>query len=279
MTTRLLCYANKGYLKNQKRLVASACKFGIEKIDAYTEKDLKKTSFYKENGEILRQKRGGGYWLWKPYYILETLKHMKDGDILVYSDSGIEIIAPVDPLVRICQEKNIAIFSVGHYLNNVWTKRDCFVLTGCDSERYWKGRQYMAGFLLFKNTKESREFVAEWLVFAQNKHILTDVPNTCGLPNLPEFVEHRHDQAILSLLAEKYGIEMFRDPSQHGNPFKSPEWRKEGEFLPIPYFKTPFTNSPYGTILDIHRTRPHQIQKRILGKIKVILSKIGIFTQ
>ena len=34
-------------------------------------------------------KRGGGYWIWKPYFILKTLKEkIKYNDYLIYSDSG-----------------------------------------------------------------------------------------------------------------------------------------------------------------------------------------------
>ena len=273
MCTHLICYANKDYYKNQIRLEQSAHKFGIDKIYAYTEKDMGTTEFYKKNKEILDQKRGGGYWLWKPYFILETLKKIDENDILIYSDSGIEIIAPLDPLIKICQEKNIVIFGFGDFLNKAWTKRDCFVLMNCDSEKYWEERQYMASFLLFKNTKESRDFTSEWLAYCCNKKILTDIPNVCGLPNFPEFKDHRHDQSVLSLLTKKNNLETFRNPSQWGNSLKTPEWRKADEFLATPYSKTCDFNSPYGTLLDHHRTRHISLRSRVRSKLQRILKK------
>ena len=45
-----------------------------------------------ENNNIFEYERGFGYWIWKPYIILNRLKKMKDGDILVYLDAGSSII-------------------------------------------------------------------------------------------------------------------------------------------------------------------------------------------
>ena len=34
--------------------------------------------------------------------------------------------------------------------------------------------------------------------------VITDDANTCSFPNYKEFKDHRHDQAILSILIKKY---------------------------------------------------------------------------
>ena len=48
--------------------------------------------FWKKNGDFIeKNKRGYGYWLWKSYIIKKTMDMMKDGDILLYLDSGCEI--------------------------------------------------------------------------------------------------------------------------------------------------------------------------------------------
>jgi hypothetical protein len=51
---------------------------------------------------------------------------------------------------------------------------------------------------------------------------LTDLPNTCSLPNYPEFRDHRHDQAILSLLARREGVSLIPDISQWGDARRDP---------------------------------------------------------
>ncbi len=46
--------------------------------------------------------------------------------------------------------------------------------------------------------------------------LLQKIKNTQGLDNYPEFVAHRHDQSVWSLMSKKYQINRFRDPSQFG---------------------------------------------------------------
>jgi hypothetical protein len=50
------------------------------------------TQFWAKHGDfILSNPRGYGYWVWKPYVILEELNKIPDGDILLYTDAGCEL--------------------------------------------------------------------------------------------------------------------------------------------------------------------------------------------
>ena len=44
--------------------------------------------FYQKNIEILKQPKGAGYWLWKPYFINKVLSEVNDGDVVFYVDAG-----------------------------------------------------------------------------------------------------------------------------------------------------------------------------------------------
>lgn len=82
-------YGDEAYAKSKQRLVDQAKKSRyFDKIIAYGKKDLKGQIL---DSPLLNFSRGGGYWLWKPYVIMETLKDMKEGDILVYADSGCSV--------------------------------------------------------------------------------------------------------------------------------------------------------------------------------------------
>lgn len=77
-------------------------------------------------------------------------------------------------------------------------------------------------------------FVSEWLTYAQDSRIITDDKNIFGLDNYPGFRGHRHDQTILSLLAKKWGLTIYADPSQWGSGSN---------------------NRPFPTIFNHHRSR------------------------
>ena len=97
-----------------------------------------------------------------------------------------------------------------------WTKRDAFILLECDNTLFTDTNQMMASFILVKRSEKSIEFFKQYLKYSQDYRILTDVKNTLGLNNYPEFIDHRHDQSILSLLSKKWGLIPFHDPSQTG---------------------------------------------------------------
>lgn len=258
MKTYLISYSTKEFRESQGILRESAIKYGVDEVISYTEDDLLKTEFYLKHKQILDRKRGAGYWLWKPYFILKTLERIEDGDILIYADSGIKIVSDLKPLIDICKnKKDIVSFNDIDYINKVWTKRDCFVLMDCDSERYWNARHRTAAFHLHMKSKGNIYFIKEWLRYCSYEDVLTDKSNSRG-DNLDGFIEHRHDQSIFSLLTVKYDKEMFRNPSQYGNYLKLPEFRRKDEFLQQDYVNDIdkcFINSKYDTIIDHHRNK------------------------
>ena len=89
----------------------------------------------------------------------------------------------------------------------IWTKRDAFILLGVDMPFYRETNQYMATIQIYKKSKYTEKFLEELLYYSQDKRIITDQPNTQGLPNYQGFKDNRHDQTVLSLLIKKYGIE------------------------------------------------------------------------
>lgn len=268
MKTCVVSFADEKFRECQKKLEASALKFGADEVRSYSPDDLYKTGFYQKNKSVLDQKRGRGYWLWKPFFILEALKAMDYGDIVIYSDAGIKIIDSLEPLKKIALEKEIVLFSNDEHLNCEYTKRDCFILMGCDFPNYHLSKQIQASFQVYKKSEKSVEFVKKWLGFCENDKLLTDRANTCGEENFPCFVEHRHDQSILSLLAQKEGLEIFRDPCQWGNYSKVKEMRVFGEFLQRPYSGSPFLNSVYPQITNHHRNQKVKSVKGFVWKLR-----------
>ncbi len=265
MKVALTNLSNSLYENSRVRLNESAKRFGIADIFSYDFNDIKTTPFYAANREILDHPTGLGFWLWKPYIILETINKLDDGDIVVYADSGIEIINSLGPLLTICKmQEPIVLFANNTLPNFGWVKRDCFILTQCDEEQFWYSVQCDAAFILFRKCEKSVQFINEWLRLCTDKRIITDSPNTCGKKNLFGFMEHRRDQSVLSLLARRYKIPLHRMPTQYGNHYKAPAFRVAGEFnctgqfdfTQLNYYaEKPFYNSPYYQLLDQHRSK------------------------
>jgi hypothetical protein len=49
--------------------------------------------------------RGHGWWQWKPQVVELAMRGCSDGDTLIYSDAGVEFIAPVSHIIdRMAQD-------------------------------------------------------------------------------------------------------------------------------------------------------------------------------
>jgi len=224
----LISYAHNGFTSSQKL----NSKSGLE-VGGFTDTieygcDMLDEDFKRKNHAILSQRRGAGYWLWKPYIILKTLEQMGAGDILFYSDAAIEFVESMENYFDLCvnDEKGIILFYNNHHLNYLWTKQDCLILMGLDKlsppgdptpcAPY--SRQLNAAIQMCRKTEYSLKFYRDYLNFCEDPRILTDMENTLGRPNHKGFIEHRHDQSVVSLLRFRDNIRACEDITQWG-PF------------------------------------------------------------
>ena len=178
---------------------------GVDEFYGYCPEDLDE-EFKKKNNYILSERKGNGYWLWKPYFIYKTLKtKLNDGDYLIYSDAGIAYIDKAQLIVNFINERKAEMYlhRLPH-LEKHYTKRDAFILMGADLPFFAETGQFNAAFQIYKKSKFTEIFLEEYLYYAQDKRIITDDDNVMGLPNYDGFKAHRHDQSILSLLTKKY---------------------------------------------------------------------------
>ena len=82
-------YADDNFTDAQKLNTWTAKHLGrASRVIEYGPKDMDEV-FWESNKDILSRSRGGGYWLWKPYFIARTLRLLQEGDYLVYCDAGI----------------------------------------------------------------------------------------------------------------------------------------------------------------------------------------------
>ena len=95
----LVNYANKLFSRAQKKNAESGLNIGgFDQIISYSPTDIDQ-DFYIKNRKILNQKKGNGYWIWKPYFIKKTLEKLNYGDYLFYCDSGSYFIDSIRNLI------------------------------------------------------------------------------------------------------------------------------------------------------------------------------------
>lgn len=235
----LVNYATSNFASAQAFNRKTALKIGgFDKVVSSNPDELD-PNFKATHADTLTQTRGAGYWLWKPYCILKALENSMDGDVVMYTDSASHFIAPASPLLLLPESENqdVIPFALEHPEAH-WTKRDAFILMDCDDQGFEKSSQRLASFIVARKSQSSIAFFREYLRYCTNSQILTDLENSCGLPNYSGFRDHRHDQSIFSLLTKKYDLKVFRDPCQWGNSQISQ-----------------FTNSPYPQLIEHTRQR------------------------
>jgi hypothetical protein len=244
----LVSYATRDYRANQWRNARTARRVGgLDEVWRLGPADLD-PEFRRRNAEVLAAPRGAGYWLWKPYVVVRSLERLAPGDVLFYCDAASHFRSSAQPLIDLCLRQDVVPFELP-YLERAWTKRDAFVLLGCDEPAFAETPQRLASFALFRKTSAACDLAARWLEAAQDPRILTDAPNVCGLPNHPGFVDHRHDQSIFSLLTKRAGYPSHRDPSRPPDPADGP--------------------AAYARILSHTRRRRVPLRYRLLSALRV----------
>lgn len=211
-------YANEKFRGAQKMNTKKAYQFGADRVIEYNEHSLPQ-DFQEKNKDILCAVRGGGYWLWKPYIILDAFEQIEEGDYLIYTDSGSAFIRPIRLLLDAMDREgtDVMCFSLTPpCLERKYSKRDALILMDCDRAEYIETPQIASGYIVVKKTERVRALLGEFLSYIQDRRIVTDDPSCLGVPEYPDFIENRHDQTIWSLLCKKYGIRPFRDPSEWG---------------------------------------------------------------
>lgn len=154
---------------------------------------------------IQNNRRGYGYWIWKPFLISKVMHQIPDGAFIVHVDSGCtlsnegkqrfkEYLALMDYF-----NTDILCFQMHPHLEKTWSKKDTVLFLNA-SETDLNSGQIIGGVNIWRKSDFSLTFLKLWLdtMTADNYHYVDDTPSK--EPNDPSFKEHRHDQSIFSLL-------------------------------------------------------------------------------
>jgi hypothetical protein len=221
-----------GYYRAVNRISHEAVSLNIfSTVKGFTDKDLKEDKdFWKNHGTFVENnKRGYGYWLWKPYIVKKTLDHMKEGEILFYADAGCKFNVghPVkDLLDKFDHMRKTKKIIRGCTCPEVyWTKMDLVKLLKMETHPKLKGPQYCATAFMLIKTPEIVNVINEWwnISIRDNYHYINNSPSISK--NHAGFKEHRHDQSIFSLLVKKHNIYSNLNVRGRNTIFDTPRYR------------------------------------------------------
>jgi len=181
----------------------------FDHVITYRKTDLG-CDFLDQHQAHFRHSRGAGYYVWKPRIVQLTLQQMQYNDILLYADTGCELIGSPAPLLQLLDNQDAVPFHLEEdYLKEAyWTKNDLFMAMNWTGDKYQQQR--VGGYFLVRKTQKTIELFDEYLKYASDLHLINDSPSTT--PNDPGFKEHRHDQSIWSILTKQYNYTSYPDP-------------------------------------------------------------------
>lgn len=227
MNKYFLTFASSDLHRSLFRIEKQARALGFyDQLCIFTEHDLALGFRGRFEQNLRVGSRGYGYWCWKPQILLQILDQAKDGDIIQYTDSGchlnkngIDRLADYFDLAQNA-ESGILAFQAGLPASALqfdkrqfplqpdgeWVKGDLLDYFGVrDNQEVVATPTIGAGIIFIRKCPESIRLIREWLeVVEADFHFIDDTPSRS--PNLPVFREHRHDQAIFSLLCKKHGV-------------------------------------------------------------------------
>ena len=168
------------------------------------------------------QKRLYGYGSWKAEIILTYLEKIPKNSILQYSDIGC-VFNPdgrekLKEYIQITDKENLLAFKYSDpkfnikdkykfqiYYENQYTKADAWKYFNIDDNSdFLKTEQVWSGTMFFKNNIFTKKILNNWKKALNETNLIDDSPS--AKQNHPNFIEHRHDQSMLSLICKKENI-------------------------------------------------------------------------
>jgi hypothetical protein len=203
-------FATETWQNAGKRIIEEANNSNLfYKTICFTENDLDRIGFKNFYGDELSKTKGYGYYAWKSN-LLKYLYENEEYDYLLYLDAGSEFninsknIDYFYNIVKKCQKNHFIVSKLkNEFLDKNWCKK-ITIETMKVIDVY--SDQIQSGFILCDKYPLVKKIIDEWVYFSEfdNGVLINNLENR-GIDE--HFVDHRHDQSILSLILKKYKVE------------------------------------------------------------------------
>ena len=209
-------YGDDKYLNAKLRIKQEAINSKLfDDISVFGRNDID-PSFIEKTEPYINMPRGGGYWLWKPFFLKQIFDKMQEGDYCVYTDAGCminvngsqrfnEYLKMIDS-----HESGILAFELGHK-EKVWSNAKVFeYFNKLNDEDFKESKQLMATIFIAKKCANSQKIVEQYYDLALNHpELFSDEFN--DYKRDPSFNDHRHDQTIFSFVRKVNNVCIIED--------------------------------------------------------------------
>jgi hypothetical protein len=204
----------------------------ISSFRIYDNHDLRELKLLNDHQVFInKNKRGFGYWIWKPAIILDALQYVKESDFLIYLDAGFELNSTDGANQRFLDYLKLSSTYEGinfklKLLEQNWTHPEIFQKLYGVSTSF----QTQAGIIIIRKTSNSETILKNWfdLMIVENYKNVLGHTSLLDRRRYPYFQEHRHDQSIWSLTSSKWNFLNLPDET-----YFHPDWISEGENFPF----------------------------------------------
>ena len=228
-----ITYGDNSYYNTKQKLCKQAQDIGwFNTITCYGPRSLD-NNFKGKFQNILNARRGGGYWIWKPYIVKNKLDKINDGDILIYLDAGCYINKQgkdrFNEYIEMLNNNKEGIISFKmEHSEKCWTTKEIFQHFNIElNSDIANSGQFIATILIIKKNNNSVKIIDEWYeTLLKNPLLFTDYYNK---KQNEFFTDNRHDQSILSIIRKKYKSIIINDETyfkdfNEKNALKYPFW-------------------------------------------------------
>ena len=221
-----ITFGNEKYYNSLQSIYKEVENFNIfDEIIIKTDKNLKEDIEFwnKHSNFIEKNNRGYGYWLWKPYINLKLMEKINIDDIIVYADAGCTFnINGKNRLleyIELVKKKDILSFELTHS-EKKYTKKDVFEYFQYDNND--NINQLLGGIFIYKKCDKIYNIFKLWYDTCCIYHLLNDEKSISK--NYDEFIEHRHDQSIFSIIRKKFNTYYIKDETYPCGILENPIW-------------------------------------------------------
>lgn len=157
------------------------------------------------------------HYAFKSYCLKEAMDN--GADIAIWSDCNMVLHSNISFLVSKIIENPIYLMKNAGWNTGQWTDDKCLNTFGITREQAFNISTVVSGFIAFDfRQKQSLDFFSEFYSHCNNPEVING-NRSIGCPDYGKnkHYGHRHDQSVLSLMANKYNINLltglYADPS------------------------------------------------------------------